>query len=59
MIYKVENTSIVKHLIELRRKGIEALDRFSGTAGRLNFYESYLALDKYYDVRLAGPFLNN
>jgi hypothetical protein len=59
MIYKAENTSIVKHLIELRREGIEALHRFSGTAGRLNFYERYLALNKYYDVRLAGPFLNH
>jgi hypothetical protein len=57
MIYKAENTSIVKHLVELRREGIEALHRFSGIAGRLNLYERYLALSKYYDVRLAGPFL--
>ena len=46
-----------KHLVELRREGIAALQRFRGIADRLKFYERYLALSKYYDVRLAGPFL--
>jgi two-component system, cell cycle response regulator DivK len=33
------------------------LHRFNRIAGRLNFYERYLSLSKYHDVRLAGPFL--
>jgi hypothetical protein len=57
MTHKPGKAAIAKHLVELRREGIEALHRFSGTAERLNFYERYLALSKYYDVRLAGPFL--
>jgi len=57
MIHKPGKTAIDKHLVELRREGIEALHRFSGIAGRLDFYKKYLALSKYYDVRLAGPFL--
>ena len=57
MIYKPGKAAIAKHLVELRREGIEALHRFSGTAERLNFYKRYLVLSKYYDVRLAGPFL--
>ena len=46
-----------KHLVELRREGIEALHRFSGTTARLNFYKRYLAFSQCYDLRLAGPFL--
>ena len=46
-----------KHLVELRREGVEALHRFSGTTERLNFYKRYLALSQYHDLRLAGPFL--
>ena len=58
MIYKPgKAAAIAEHLEELRREGIEALHRFSGTAERLKFYKRYLALSKYYDVRLAGPFL--
>ena len=57
MIYKPGKVAIAKHLVELRREGIEALHRFSGTTARLNFYKRYLALSQYYDVRLAGPFL--
>ena len=57
MTHKPGKAAIAKHLVELRREGIEALHRFSGTAERLNFYKRYLALSKYYDVRLAGPFL--
>jgi hypothetical protein len=57
MIHKPGKAAIDNHLEELRRQGIEALHRFNGTAGRLNLYKRYLALSKYYDVRLAGPFL--
>jgi len=57
MIHKPGRAAIDNHLEELRRQGIEALHRFNGTAGRLNLYKRYLALSKYYDVRLAGPFL--
>ena len=57
MIHKPGKTAIDKHLGELRRQGIEALHRFNGIAGRLSLYERYLALSKYYDVRLASPFL--
>jgi hypothetical protein len=57
MTHNPGKAAIAKHLVELRREGIEALHRFSGTAERLKFYERYLALSKYYDVRLAGPFL--
>jgi hypothetical protein len=57
MIHKPGKTAIDKHLVELRREGIEALHRFSGIAGRLDFYKKYLALSQHYDVRLAGPFL--
>ena len=48
MIYKPGKAAIAKHLVELRREGIEALHRFSGTAERLNFYKRYLVLSKYY-----------
>jgi hypothetical protein len=57
MIHKPGKVTIDPHLVELRRKGIEALHCFRGIAERLDFYEKYLALSKYYDVRLAGPFL--
>jgi hypothetical protein len=57
MTHKPEKAAIAKHLIELRREGIQALNRFNRIAGRLNFYERYLTLSKCYDVRLAGPFL--
>jgi len=57
MIDKPGKSAIDNHLEELRRQGIEALRGFNGTAGRLNLYKRYLALSKYYDVRLAGPFL--
>ena len=57
MIHKPGKTAIDKHLVELRREGIEALHRFSGIAGRLDFYKKYLALSQNYDVRIAGPFL--
>ena len=57
MIDKPGRAAIDNHLEELRRQGIEALRRFNGTAGRLNLYKRYLALSKYYEVRLAGPFL--
>jgi hypothetical protein len=57
MIHKPGKATFDKHVVELRRQGIEALHRFNGIAGRLNFYERYLALSKYYDVRIAGPFL--
>jgi hypothetical protein len=57
MIYKPGKVAIAKHLVELRREGIEALHRFSGTTARLDFYMRYLALSQYYDLRLAGSFL--
>ena len=57
MTHKPGKAPIDKHLVELRREGIEALRRFNGTTARLNFYKRYLALSQYYDVRLAGPFL--
>ena len=57
MIDKPGISAIDNHLEELRRQGIEALRCFNGTAGRLNLYKRYLALSKYYEVRLAGPFL--
>jgi hypothetical protein len=57
MTHKPGKPAIAKHLVELRREGIEALHRFSGTAERLHFYKRYLALSKYYDVRLAVRFL--
>ena len=57
MIYKPGKVAIAKHLVELRREGIEALHRFNGTTACLNFYNRYLALSQYYDLRLAGPFL--
>jgi len=57
MIHKPGKAAISKHLVELRREGIEALHRFHGIARRLEFYEKCLTLSKYYDVRLAGPFL--
>ena len=57
MIHKPGKTAIDKHLVKLRREGIEALHRFSGTTARLDFYKKYLTLSRYYDVRLAGPFL--
>ena len=57
MNHKPGKAGIANHLVELRREGIEALHRFSGTTARLKFYERYLALSKYYDVRLSGPFL--
>jgi hypothetical protein len=43
MIHKPGKAAIDKHLVELRREGVEALHRFSGIAGRLDFYERYLA----------------
>ena len=57
MSHKPAKATIDKHLVELGRRGIEALNRFNAIAGRLDFYEKYLALSKHYDVRLAGPFL--
>jgi len=57
MIHKPGKAAIAKHLVELHGQGIEALHRFNGIAGRLDFYERYLTLSEYYDVRLAGPFL--
>jgi hypothetical protein len=57
MTHKPGKAAIAKHLVELHREGIEALHRFSAIAGRVDFYEKYLVLSKYYDVRLAGPFL--
>jgi hypothetical protein len=57
MIHKPGKTAIAKHLVELRREGVEALHRFHGISRRLEFYEKCLALSKHYDVRLAGPFL--
>jgi hypothetical protein len=57
MIHKPGKTAIDKHLVELRREGIEALQCFNGTAERLDFYKKYLALSEYYNVRFAGPFL--
>ena len=57
MTQKPGKAVVAKHLVELRREAIEALHRFNRIAGRLNFYERYLTLSKYHDVRLAGPFL--
>jgi hypothetical protein len=57
MTYKPGKAAIAKHLVKLRREGIQALNRFDRIAGRLNFYERYLILSKCYDLRLAGPFL--
>ena len=57
MIHKIGKAQIDKHLVELCPEGIEALHRFNGVARRLDLYEKYLALSKYYDVTLAGPFL--
>jgi hypothetical protein len=57
MTHKPGKAVVAKHLVELRREGIEALHRFNRIAGRLNFYERYLTLGKFNDVRLAGPFL--
>jgi hypothetical protein len=57
MIHKTGKAAIDKHLLELRREGIEALHRFNGTVERLDFYKKYLALSEYYHVRFAGPFL--
>lgn len=57
MIHKPGRAAINKQLVELRREGIEALERFHGISRRLEFYEKCLTLSRYYDVRLAGPFL--
>ena len=57
MIHTPGKETVDKHLVELHRKGLEALHRFNRIAGRLDFYEKYVALSKHYDVRLAGPFL--
>lgn len=57
MTHKPGKAVIDNHPGELHREGIEALHGFNGIAGRLDFYERYLALSKYYDVRLADPFL--
>jgi hypothetical protein len=57
MTQKPGKAVVAKHLVELRRESIQALHRFNRIAGRLNFYERYLTLSKFHDVRLAGPFL--
>jgi hypothetical protein len=57
MTHKPGKSAINKQLVELRREGIEALHRFHGISRRLEFYEKCLTLSRYYDVRLAGPFL--
>jgi hypothetical protein len=57
MTRKPGKTAVAKHLAELRREAVAALQRFNTIADRLNFYEQYLVLSKTYDVRLAGPFL--
>ena len=57
MTQKPGKAVVAKHLVELRRESIQVLHRFNRIAGRLNFYERYLTLSKFYDVRLAGPFL--
>jgi hypothetical protein len=57
MTYKPGKTAVSKHVTELRYEAVAALKRFDVIAGRLDFYEKYLALNQYYDVRLAGPFL--
>ena len=57
MTHKPGKAAIGKHLLELRCEAVAALKRFNMIAERLNFYEQYLVLSKYYDVRLAGPFL--
>ena len=57
MTHKTGKAAIGKHLLELRCEAVAALKRFDMIAERLDFYEQYLVLSKYYDVRLAGPFL--
>ncbi|MET0500816.1 MAG: hypothetical protein ABW172_04760 [Candidatus Binatia bacterium] len=57
MTRKPGKVALTKHLAELRREAVAALQRFNNIADRLNFYEQYLVLSKTYDVRLAGPFL--
>ena len=57
MTHKPGKAAVAKHLVELRREAVATLKRFNMIAGRLKFYERYLSLSKYYDVRLAGPFL--
>jgi len=57
MTRKPGKTAVVKHLVELRREAVAALQRFNRIADLLNFYEQYLLLSKTHDVRLAGPFL--
>jgi hypothetical protein len=57
MTHKPGKAAISKHVTELRCEAVGALKRFNMIAGRLDFYEKYLALSQYYDVRLAGPFL--
>ena len=56
MTQKPGKAAVAKHLTELRREAVAALQRFNNIADRLNFYEQYLVLSKTYDVRLAGPF---
>ena len=57
MTQKPGKAVVAKHLVELRRESIQALHRFNRIAERLDFYERYLTLSKFHDVRLAGPFL--
>jgi len=57
MPHRPGKAAVSKHLVELRREAVAALKRFNMIAGRLNFYEQYLALSKTYDVQMAGPFL--
>jgi hypothetical protein len=57
MTHKPGKAAISKHVTELRREVVAALERFNMIADRLNLYEQYLALSKTYDVQMAGPFL--
>ena len=57
MANKPGKTAVTKHLVELRREAVAALQHFHKVAERINFYEHFLTLSKTYDVRLAGPFL--
>jgi hypothetical protein len=56
MTHKSEKEAVAEHLLQLRGQAVAALRRFDKIADRLNFYEQYLTLSKYYDVKLAGPF---
>jgi hypothetical protein len=57
MTRKPGKAAVVKHLVELRREAVAALQRFNHIADRLNFYQQYLLLSKTQDVRVAGSFL--